>query len=194
MQVNATFLTAHTTNIQMMRITDRIVVEAFLLTRDEAAFRWIYRQYGEVLWRFALRLTGGDQSASADIVQDTWVRAIDKLSTFRWQSSLKTWLMGIVLYRSKEYWRSQMTAQLRFSPFETAIFELTDEGFGPDKMDLETAFAHLPPGYRAVLTLHDVEGFRHEEIAELLQISVGTSKSQLSRGRAFLRRFFDENI
>jgi RNA polymerase sigma-70 factor (ECF subfamily) len=192
---HATICPAVATHVQNQRMTlvaDRFLVETFLLTRDESVFRWLYRRHQESLWRFALRLTGGDTSASADIVQDAWLRAIEKLPQFRWQSSLRTWLLGFVVFRTKEFWRSQLSENQRFASIEEAIFESVEGGFSEADLDLETAFAQLPPGYRAVLTLHDLEGYKHEEIAELLGIAVGTSKSQLARGRAFLRRFFED--
>jgi RNA polymerase sigma-70 factor, ECF subfamily len=191
---HATFCTPQATHGQierMTQLTDRFLVESFLLTRDETVFRWLYRRHQEAMWRFALRLTGGNEAPAADIVQDAWMRAIEKLSEFRWQSSLRTWLLGFVTFRTKEFWRSQLNDHQKMLPFEAAIFEWVEPEFNAEKMDLATAFAALPAGYRAVLTLHDIEGFKHEEIAELLQISVGTSKSQLSRGRTALRQFFD---
>lgn len=178
----------------MVQLADRFLVETFLLTRDEAVFRWLYQRHQEALWRFALRLTGGNESASADIVQDAWIRAIEKLPQFRWQSSLRTWLLGFVVFRTKEFWRGQLTENQKFAPLEAALFESGGDAFDPARMDMETAFANLPPGYRAVLVLYDLEGYKHEEIAEQLGIAVGTSKSQLARARAFLRRFFEQDL
>lgn len=174
----------------MTQVADRFLVESFLLTRDETVFRWLYRRHQDALWRFALRLTGGNTEATADIVQDVWLRAIEKLPQFRWQSSLRTWLQGFVVLRTKEFWRAEWKLYDKTMPLEMAIFEGVEPDFKFEQIDLESAFAQLPPGYRAVITLHDIEGYRHEEIAELLGIATGTSKSQLARGRALLRRFW----
>jgi RNA polymerase sigma-70 factor (ECF subfamily) len=178
----------------MAQLADRFLVESFLLTRDESVFRYLYRRHQDTLWRFALHLTGGDEANSADIVQDAWLRATERLPQFRWQSSLRTWLMGFVVFRTKEFWRAQITDNQRTMPLETALFETTGEQPWANALDLAEAFAQLPAGYRAILTLHDIEGYKHEEIAEILGIAVGTSKSQLARGRAFLRRFFENDL
>jgi RNA polymerase sigma factor (sigma-70 family) len=135
-----------------------------------------------------LKLTGGNPTAAEDIVQDAWIRAIEKLPQFRWESSLRTWLSGFIVYRTREFWRTELADSRQFMPLEEALFETVAPDFKAETLDLEQAFKALPPGFRAVLTLHDVEGFKHEEIAEMLGIAVGTSKSQLSRGREFLRK------
>ena len=172
----------------MNQLADRILVETFLLTRDEAVFRILYRRHKDNLWRLALKLTGGNTTAAEDIVQDAWIRAIEKLSQFRWESTLRTWLSGFIVYRTREFWRIEIAENLRLMPLENALFETVAPHFKDEKMDIEQAFKTLPPGYRAVLTLHDMEGFKHEEIAEMLGIAVGTSKSQLSRAREAFRK------
>lgn len=173
--------------MQLNQWADRALVETYLLTRDEAVFRLLYRRHADALWRLALRLTGGNRSASEDVVQDAWIRAMERLPQFRWESSLRTWLSGFVVMRSREHWRSQFAEKQNFAPIESLMFEAAKPEKIAEKLDLESAFSELPPGFRAVLTLHDVEGFRHEEIAELLGIAVGTSKSQLSRAREAMR-------
>ena len=172
---------------QLSRWADQALVQSFLLTRDETVFRLLYRRHTDALWRLAMRLTGGQRAASEDVVQDAWLRAVERLPQFRWESSLRTWLSGFVVMRAKEHWRTQLTESQKFEPLEAALFEAAPPGFFLEKLDLEEAFSALPPGFRAVLTLHDVEGYRHEEIAEMLDIAVGTSKSQLSRARAAMR-------
>lgn len=177
--------------MQLNQLADRALVEIFLLTRDEAVFRFLYRRHADALWRLALRLCGGKREVAEEISQDAWLRAVEKLLSFRWESSLRTWLSGFVVMRTKEFWRSQLLEKQKLEPLESAIFQEIKTLDIPAKLDLENAFAALPPGFRAVLSLHDVEGFRHEEIAEMLGIAVGTSKSQLSRARAAIRALID---
>lgn len=172
----------------LAHLADRAIVQIFLLTRDESAFRLLYRRYKDVLWRLALRLNGGDQTVAADVTQDAWLRAVERLPQFRWESGLRTWLCGFVVMRSREQWRTELIHHKHLDGLERAALEPAPTGFGAEKLDLETAVAALPPGYRAVLTLHDIEGWKHHEIAELLGISTGTSKSQLMRARQALRR------
>lgn len=172
---------------------DRTLVETFLLTRDETVFRWLYRRHTDRLWRLALRLGAGNRLLAEEWTQEAWIRAVERLPEFRWESSLRTWLSGYVVRIAKETWRRQAIENERSTPLEAALFETGGPVLLHVKLDLETAFAALPPGFRAVLTLYDAEGYKHEEIAEMLGISVGTSKSQLSRARAALRDFLNES-
>jgi RNA polymerase sigma-70 factor (ECF subfamily) len=122
-----------------------------------------------------------------DLVHDTWLRAVGSFVRFGWQSSLRTWLTGILLNRLRELRRA---AHLEV-PIDEAIGAIGEGGViaeTADPIDLERAVMALPPGFRDVLVLHDVEGFTHAEIGLMLGIQPGTSKSQLARARRALRR------
>jgi RNA polymerase sigma-70 factor (ECF subfamily) len=114
------------------------------------------------------------------VVQDAWVRASKALQEFGWRSSLRTWLSSIVLNCCRERWRQRGIPVELHQEAEVH----TDPGL---RMDIEHALAALPPGYRAVVVLHDVEGYTHDEIGERLGIAPGTSKSQLFHARRALR-------
>ncbi|HEX8920307.1 MAG TPA: RNA polymerase sigma factor [Pyrinomonadaceae bacterium] len=166
---------------------DRVLVERFMRTKDETTFRELYRRHTPALYPLALRLTGGSESEAQDAVQDTWLRACKTLSGFEWRSSFRTWLTGILINRARELNRERQRRNEEelledFSPPATV-----QPG---ERLDLEHAIARLPPGYRYVLVLHDVEGHTHEEISAQLEISVGTSKSQLYHARKALRGMF----
>lgn len=175
-------------------LTDRALVETFLLTREEWAFRLLYQRHSNALWRLALRLCQHNRELVEDVLQDVWLRGVEKLPQFRWDSSLRTWLSGFVLMRVREQWRTQGQVQQRLVSLddaqEAAIWPDQDLG----KADLLAAIERLPTGYKMVLSLYDLEGFKHEEIASLLNISVGTSKSQLSRARSLLRTQLEEKF
>ncbi len=111
------------------------------------------------------------------------MRAVTGLSGFAWQSTLRTWLSSIVVNCCREVWRA---AREELVIDETHAAVHTEDLAG--RIDVAAALAHLPTGYRAVLVLHDVAGFTHEEIARRLEIEPGTSKSQLSRARRAMRR------
>jgi RNA polymerase sigma-70 factor (ECF subfamily) len=119
-------------------------------------------------------------------VHDGWIRAVERLGEFRWESSLRTWLAGFVVNRVRERTRRDFRDVPGIddaAPQEdVALREVAS------RVDLERVVAELPDGFRHVLLLHDVEGYTHEEIAELLGIVPGTSKSQLARARAAVRR------
>lgn len=163
---------------------DRALADAVLRARDEAAFRTLYRRHTPALYRLALRLGGGDGPWAEELVQRTWIRAVEGLGSFGWRSSLPSWLGGIAINCARELWRDARTRG------ET---DLVDEIGAPrspaaeERVDLERAIERLPAGYREVFVLHDVEGYTHEEIGGLLGIEPGTSKSQLSRARLRLR-------
>ncbi len=167
--------------------TDRDLVR-LVQHGDEAGFRSLYRRHTPALYPFVLRLVGGDEPAAEDVVQDTWVRAVRGLPSFRWDAAFRTWLHGIALNRVREMVRKQgrrdeiglPDAPTWTPPAPTAV-----------RVDLERAIASLPDGYRTVLILHDVEGFSHPEISSRLGVAVGTSRSQLFHARKALRAMLE---
>lgn len=161
----------------------RLLVARYLHGRDEAAFRELYRATSPAVYGFLMRLTGAPDAAQ-ELMQETWVRATSRLAEFRFESSLATWLRGIAL----RCWHEARRPGLNQVPLESDdAFESVQPSHA-SAVDLASAVAALPDGYRAVIVLHDVEGYTHEEIAEQLGIDAGTSRSQLSRARERLRR------
>jgi RNA polymerase sigma-70 factor (ECF subfamily) len=176
-----------TRNIALM--DDRALVSEFLRGSSEAAFRNLYAAHTPRLYLSLLRLAGGRETEAQDLLQETWIRALAGLASFRWESALSTWLYGIALNAWREAARSRRGAAM---PFESLPVEISAEpGPAAARLDLERAVRRLPEGYREVLVLHDIEGYTHEEIAEMLDIAPGTSKSQLSRARESVRRRLD---
>lgn len=171
---------------------DRRLVATFLERRDEPSFVELYRRHTPKLLALSGRLLGGLGRGAEDAVQETWLRAAIGLDRFRWESSLRTWLIGILVRCCREALRARRPGSLG-DPLEALEEPLASaatrsgEPSLPLKLDLERALLGLPDGYREVLVLHDVEGHTHEEIATLLEIEAGTSKSQLSRARRRLR-------
>lgn len=164
---------------------DRRLAERLTSRRDPRSFALLYERHTAYVYRFALRLTAGDDAAAEDLVHDAWVLAMEKLPGFEWRSSFRTWLAAIVVNLA----RARLRNDNRIAP----AIETTVHDEGPlrgliDRMDLVRALQGLAPGFRIVLLLHDVEGYTHQEIATMLDIDEGTSKSQLSRARAAMRR------
>ena len=166
---------------------DRETAAAFLANGDEAAFRRLYGAHAPRLYLALLRLSGGREAAAEDLLQETWIRAASGLSGFGWRSSLQTWLYGIAVNVWRESVRRRAGADISLDAIPEEPASPTPHS-GDERLDLERALRELPVAGRAVLLLHDVEGYTHEEIAGLLEISSGTSKSQLSRARERLRR------
>ncbi|MGA9838116.1 MAG: RNA polymerase sigma factor [Gemmatimonadaceae bacterium] len=161
---------------------DLVLIDRFLRGRGEDAFRALYRAHTPALYALAMHLTGGDQSEAEDLVQESWVRALTALRTFRAQSALRSWLCGVLV----NVRRGRMRTDWRIvdAPDVEPIVETNS---AEDAIDLERAIGTLPEGARDVYVLHDVHGYTHREIAELLGIVEGTSKSQLNRARFLLR-------
>ena len=167
---------------------DRELVDRIVTRKDEGAFREVYRRHTPALIGMATRLRGPTDPAADELVHDTWVRAVERFASFEWRSSLATWLTGILVNRVREGWRESARAM-------ALVSEATDPPAPDisldDRIDLARAIALLPTGYRSVVVLHDIHGYAHREIAELLEIDVGTSKSQLARARRALRRWLE---
>lgn len=174
-----------------MPLSDQELVAAFLRRRDERRFRELYQRHAPLLYAFTLRLAGGDVSEAEDALQETWIRATERLARFEWQASLRTWLCGIALNCWRERRRARGNLPLTFDEVEAPA---APEADGAARLDLERAIADLPQGYRTIVILHDVEGYTHEEIAAMLDIDSGTSRSQLSRARQTLRSWLGGSI
>jgi RNA polymerase sigma-70 factor (ECF subfamily) len=168
------------------------VDESQLLARakagDQAAERALYDAHVDRVYRLAYRLAGSDDLAQ-DFTQDTFIRAFERLKDFRGESSFATWLHSIAVSVSLNGLRKVKRLRTREADLNDADHhEWSARRAEPDlKVRLAQAIDALPPGYRTVFVMHDVEGFTHEEIAGALGLQPGTSKAQLSRARAKLR-------
>lgn len=155
---------------------------------DTAAFEELYRAHVGRVYALCLRISG-DRGRAEELTQDVFVRAWEKLGTFQGKSAFGTWLHRLAVNLVLGERRSEAVRVHRiFGTDQPEQFERP--GRAPDPaagMDLERAIAALPPGARAVFVLHDVEGYRHDEIAEMNGSAVGTSKAQLHRARRLLR-------
>ena len=163
-----------------------------LITRvvagDAAAERELYETYVDRIYRLTFRLAGDDELAR-DFTQATFIRAFEKIGSFRGESSLSTWLHSIGLSVTLNGLRKTKRIRHRETPIEEGIsVGFAREEAEPDlKARLAAAIDALPEGYRTVFLLHDAEGYTHEEIGQVLGVQPGTSKAQLSRARAKLR-------
>jgi RNA polymerase sigma-70 factor (ECF subfamily) len=154
------------------------------------AFEELYRAQAPRLFGLACRLVGRAQAE--DLLQDIFLTAHRKLALYKGESALGTWLFRLGTNVCLDHLRSRSARFAQVTdPFgDEASADATAAGavLGVvDRLDLERALATLPPGCRTVFVLHDVEGFEHREIAGMLDISDGTSKSQLHKARLRLR-------
>lgn len=173
-----------------MHTANNSTLDTFRRFRDEASFRRLYRIHTPTLFAVAMRLAG-NRTMAEELTQETWVRAITALDSFDGRSQFSTWLTGILIncLRETRRDRDQKHSVLHDEDVATAnvVAAFPNPHTTADKTDLERALVQLAPGYREVVLLHDLYGYTHLEIAAMLGIQEGTSKSQLVRGRAQLR-------
>jgi RNA polymerase sigma-70 factor, ECF subfamily len=159
---------------------------------DVFAFEELYARHNRRVYSLCLRMTGNTSEAE-DLAQEVFIQLYRKIGSFRGESAFTTWLHRLTVNQVLMHFRKR----------GVKMEQTTDDGDTPvqivagtedptrmpvvDRIALDAAVAQLPPGYRTVFVLHDVEGHEHEEISKLLGCSVGTSKSQLHKARMKLR-------
>ena len=158
---------------------------------DRVAFEELYRDNVRRVYALCYRMAGTADLAE-ELAQDVFIRAWQRLGTFRGESAFSSWLHPLTVNVALSERRSRRRRVARvmttddLSEFERPGPPTRAEG--PESgFDLERALATLPPGARAVFVLHDVEGYKHEEIAQMTGVATGTSKAQLHRARRLLR-------
>ncbi len=153
-----------------------------------AAYEELYRDNVGRVYGLCLRMAG-DASLAEELTQDVFVRAWQKLGAFRGDSAFSTWLYPIAVNTALSERRSRSRRNPRFlATDDLEAYDKPERPAGPEHgIDLERALEQLPEGARAIFVLHDVEGFKHQEIAEQAGIATGTSKAQLHRARKLLR-------
>ncbi len=182
-----------------MRAADADLVER-CRNGDLDAFETMYRRESGRLFSLAYRMCGSAADAE-DLLQEIFLTAYRKLGQFKGESALSTWLYRLGVNQCLDFLRSRSNKMQQSSESLD-----DDERHGADalprtlpdetlsRLDLERAIATLPPGCRAAFILHDVEGFQHHEIADLLDIATGTSKSQVHKARLKIRAFLTRQI
>ena len=159
---------------------------------DLEAFEDIYKAHHRRVYSLCLRMTR-NVSEAEDLTQDVFVQLFRKLKTFRGESSFSTWLHRITLNAVLMHFRKPVVRVEQTTYDSNDQHELLRERLTAstssvvDRISLDEALLQLAPGYRAVFILHDVEGYEHSQIGEILGCSVGTSKSQLHKARLRLR-------
>jgi RNA polymerase sigma-70 factor (ECF subfamily) len=171
---------------------------------DAGAFEFLYQLHGRRVYALCLRMVNNPSDAE-DLMQEAFLQLFRKIGTFRGESAFSTWLhrmtVNVVLMKLRK--KSLPVASL------DEMTEPDEENSGPrkdigeadlrlsgavDRVNLERSIEKLPPGYRTVFVLHDVQGYEHNEIADIMRCSVGNSKSQLHKARTRLRDLLQEDI
>jgi RNA polymerase sigma-70 factor, ECF subfamily len=179
--------------------TSKVASEAQWIERakqgDEEAFSALYEAHKRRVYSLCLRMTGNTAEAE-DLTQEAFLQLFRKISTFRGESAFSTWLHRLAVNVVLMHLRKKGLQQVSLDELDTSQDEPVKRDYGDDdrrllgavdRIGLSQAIAELPPGYRAVFVLHDIEGYEHNEIAEIMDCSVGNSKSQLHKARLKLR-------
>jgi len=171
---------------------------------DTAAFERIYRLHNRRVYALCLRMVGNTAEAE-DLTQEAFLQLFRKIHTFRGDSAFSTWLhrlsVNVVLMKLRKKTLPETSLEETTEPDEETGGPRKDVG-GPDllltgsldRVNLQRAIAQLPPGYRAAFVLHDIQGYEHNEIAEIMGCSIGNSKSQLHKARMRLRELLQETL
>ena len=159
---------------------------------DPAAFEALYRAHAGRVHALCLRMTG-DPSRAADLTQDVFVRVWQKLGSFRGESAFTTWLQRLTVNHVLNELKSQSRRNARvFGTDDLASFDRgASDAPVETRLVLDAAIARLPKGARLAFVLHDVEGYKHREIAEMTGSAEGTVKAQLHRARKLLREMLE---
>jgi len=157
-----------------------------------SAFEVIYQRYHRRTYSLTLRMTNS-QTEAEDLTQEVFIQLFRKIGSFRGDSAFSTWLHRLTVNQVLMHFRRRSVKNEKTSDDGEMPEQTVTGSANPGKMQivdriaLKNAIAELPNGYRNVFVLHDVEGYEHEEVAGMLKISVGTSKSQLHKARLKLR-------
>lgn len=159
---------------------------------DIRSFEALYRLHIGRVYAVCFRLAGGNRGVAEELAQDAFVRAWEKLASFQMNSAFGTWLHRLTV----NYVLSEKRKWARRREMERSTEEIAVEPGRVDPVDgldqdLEAAISKLPERARTVLVLHDIEGYQHNEISELADMAVGTSKAQLHRARKLLQEMLD---
>ena len=159
---------------------------------DKAAFEEIFRTYHRRVYAHCLRMTRSVAEAE-DLTQEVFIQLYRKLKTFRGESLFTTWLHrltvnAVLMHFRRNAARPERAVEDTEVLSQVAATQTFSGGSLVDRISLDQAIRQLSPGYRAVFILHDVEGYEHHQISEILGCAVGTSKSQLHKARLKLRR------
>lgn len=164
---------------------------------DEAAFETLYNLHKRRVYSLCLRMVSNPAQAE-DLAQEAFLQLFRKISTFRGESAFSTWLHRMTVNVVLMQLRRKNLPQVSLEETMEADEESPKKELGAedlkltgsiDRLQLQRAVDRLPPGYRKVFVLHDVEGFEHNEIAEMVGCSIGNSKSQLHKARLKLRDY-----
>lgn len=160
---------------------------------DRIAQKSLFDLYSKAIYNIGVRLLGNTEDA-ADVAQDTFIDAFTKLDQFEFKSTFGAWLKRIMVNKSLNYLNRRKVHFNLEDDIEVEVYENDHEDVEQLMIQLNSSLVHLPEGCRVIFILFYYEGLDHQEIASDLDISVSTSKSQLSRAKKLLRGLIQQKI
>src|SRR5262245_43521651 len=165
---------------------------------DVDAFEELYRQHNRRVHSLCLRMLGSSSKAE-DMTQEVFLQVFRKIGSFRGDSAFTTWLHRLTVNQVLMHFRKRgvklehTSEEGDFTNVVETPIQSTRRISMVEKLALEKAISELPPGYRTVYVIHDIEGYDHEKISAMLDVSIGTSKSQLHKARMRLRELLTQS-
>lgn len=164
---------------------------------DMSAFEEIYDRHHRRVYSICMRMLQNATEAE-DLTQEVFIQLYRKISSFRGDSAFTTWLHRLTVNQVLMHFRKRSVKMEKTTEEGETPVQIVNGTENPrqmpvvDRIALDAAIAQLPPGYRSVFVLHDIEGYEHEEVAKILGCSVGTSKSQLHKARLKMRKLLQK--
>ncbi len=163
--------------------SEELLLTELCIKSDRKAQKKLYDKYKDSMYTTALRITGNEDDA-AEALQDSFIQVFHSISKFMGKSTLGAWIKTITVRASLK----KIKTQIKYEDLENVEKEIINWPDNTTGEVLEKAINQLNPGYRSVFVLTEVEGYKHKEVAEMLNISVGTSKSQLFHAKRVLKQ------
>jgi RNA polymerase sigma-70 factor (ECF subfamily) len=196
--------TARTRNDELVIAPEATKATDFELTQaasegDMSAFEQLYERHNRRVYSLCLRMTSNTAEAE-DLTQEVFIQLFRKTGSFRGESAFTTWLHRLTVNQVLMHFRKRGVKMEQTTDDGETPIQIVKGTENPnsmpivDRIALDKAIAQLPPGYRTVFILHDIEGHEHEEVARMIGVSVGTSKSQLHKARMKLRGLLRQQI
>jgi RNA polymerase sigma-70 factor (ECF subfamily) len=171
---------------------------------ETAAFENLYQAHSRRVYALCLRMVGNPAEAE-DLTQEAFLQMYRKIQTFRGESSFSTWLhrvtVNIVLMKLRRKRHTEVSLEESTERDEESLMPRSEFGATDlrlsgsiDRINLQRAIDQLPPGFKTIFLLHDVQGYKHNEIGEILGCSAGNSKSQLHKARLRLRALLKRGV
>lgn len=157
------------------------------IKQERHAQKMLYQKYARKMFNLVYRILG-DQGLAEDALQEGFIAVFKSLSKFKEESSLETWMRKIFTYKAVNILKSNTKIKFDYVEIEVAEEETTDwDRYDQSALQIKNAIQTMPIGYKTILTLYLIEGYDHQEISQILNISATTSRSQLYRGKQLLQ-------